>query len=44
MPIPEGRDILLGMPWFNTVNPVIDWDLQTIGERFEKVSQRGGRR
>ena len=26
MPIPGGRDILLGMPWFNTVNPVIDWE------------------
>jgi hypothetical protein len=44
MPIPEGRDILLGMPWFKTVNPIIDWQLGIIRERFEKVTCRGGYR
>ena len=33
MPIPEGKDIMLGMPWFVTQNPDIDWKKGTIKPR-----------
>ena len=25
MPIPEGKDVMLGMPWFKNQNPIINW-------------------
>ncbi|KAE9020219.1 hypothetical protein PR002_g12584 [Phytophthora rubi] len=38
MPIPEGKDVLLGWPWLETVNPVIDWAQKTIECRGNKAS------
>ncbi|KAJ8533303.1 hypothetical protein ON010_g13952 [Phytophthora cinnamomi] len=31
--IPEGKDILLGMPWLVDTNPDIDWKLKTVRPR-----------
>lgn len=40
MPIPEGRDVLLGMPWLRFANPDIDWASLSIRPRASSQSMR----
>ena len=30
-----GTDIILGMPWLHTVNPLVDWRERTVSHRME---------
>ena len=38
MDIPENRDVLLGMPWLEAVNPDINWQERTINSRDSPLS------
>lgn len=40
MPIPEDLDVLLGIPWLDSVNPDIDWQSKTIRPRDSTVSHQ----
>ncbi|KAG3251910.1 hypothetical protein PI124_g3456 [Phytophthora idaei] len=39
MPIPEHKDVLLGMIWLREQNPDIDWQSLTIAPRFPSTEQ-----
>ncbi|OWZ13525.1 hypothetical protein PHMEG_00013132 [Phytophthora megakarya] len=37
LPVPDERDVLLGMPWLACVNPRIDWQMGDIGPSLETL-------
>lgn len=44
MPLPEGKDVLLGTPWHRSVNADINWEAETITPRIRRACRVGGKR